>query len=155
METLPVDIPTTRGTYVVLLRLLKPRFIAVGRLGKFSFPPGWYAYVGSAMGPGGLAARVGRHYRRIKKKHWHIDYLRPGTRMVGVFVVADPARREHMWAQCLGEPPLSGQPIVGFGATDCNCKAHLYHFAWCPDPERMALVLEAQWISLNSGFRNR
>ncbi len=107
------------------------------------------------MGPGGLAARIGRHYRRRKKRHWHIDYLRPVTRMEGVFFVADKLRREHIWAQRLGEAPLSGQPIKGFGATDCSCTAHLYYFAKYPDACRMASILKARWIYLASGSKNR
>jgi len=155
MRTLPGDIPSARGTYVVLLRLKKRRSIAVGKLSGLDLLPGWYAYAGSAMGPGGLAARIGRHYRRRKKMHWHIDYLRPFTRMEGIFFVADQRRREHIWAQYLGKTPLSGQPINGFGATDCNCATHLYHFTSFPEPRIMASMLEAHWISLSLGPKNR
>lgn len=155
MGALPANIPSAHGTYVVLLRLNINRTITVGKLGRLDFKPGWYAYVGSAMGSGGLAARIGRHNRCIKKKHWHIDYLRPDTRIEGLCLVADPLRREHRWAQYLGKAPLSGEPIHGFGSTDCRCVAHLYHFATCPDPALMASTLEAQWIPLTMGSRNR
>lgn len=149
------DIPSAIGTYVVLLQLMQFKTITIGQLGRIDFLPGWYAYVGSAMGPGGLSARVGRHHRLRKKKHWHIDYLRPATRMEGLFVVTDPRRREHRWAQLIGEIPLSGQPVSGFGATDCQCGAHLFYYAQRPDPHFMASVLEARWIPLAKGARNQ
>jgi len=37
---------------------------------------GWYVYVGSALGPGGLAAKVGRHLGGRKMCRWHTAYLR-------------------------------------------------------------------------------
>ncbi|MCP3952032.1 MAG: GIY-YIG nuclease family protein, partial [Desulfobacterales bacterium] len=64
------------GTYALVMRLARPRTIPVGRLGPVIFKPGHYVYTGSALGPGGLAARIGRHLKPSKKFHWHIDYLR-------------------------------------------------------------------------------
>jgi len=60
---------------VLILRLPCPATVNVGRLGRVRFPAGWYAYVGSAYGPGGLAARISRHLRPSKPSHWHLDYL--------------------------------------------------------------------------------
>ena len=51
------------GTYALLLRLDKQERITVGKLGTFDFPVGYYLYVGSALGPGGLRARLARHRR--------------------------------------------------------------------------------------------
>ncbi|MGH8626698.1 MAG: DUF123 domain-containing protein [Gammaproteobacteria bacterium] len=44
-------------------------------MGKFTFVPGFYAYVGSACGHGGIRARVSHHLASIAQPHWHIDYL--------------------------------------------------------------------------------
>jgi Uri superfamily endonuclease len=65
-----------KGVYVLILYLPYRRTIQIGRLGKFNFSDGYYAYVGSAFGPGGLAARLSHHLRRSHKPRWHIDYLR-------------------------------------------------------------------------------
>ncbi len=46
-------VPVTRGSYLLVARLAYPAEIAVGRLGTSLFPAGWYAYAGSALGPGG------------------------------------------------------------------------------------------------------
>ena len=49
----------------------------MGALGRIELQAGTWLYVGSARGPGGLAARVGRHWRDGVPKHWHMDYLKP------------------------------------------------------------------------------
>jgi Uri superfamily endonuclease len=49
--------------------------LSVGRLGEFDLVPGFYAYVGSAFGLGGLRARIGHHPESTAEPHWHIDYL--------------------------------------------------------------------------------
>ena len=69
-------LPDQPGTYVLILRVFRPASVRVGRLGRFHFPAGWYAYVGSARGPGGLAARISRHLRSPKPSRWHVDHLR-------------------------------------------------------------------------------
>lgn len=51
------------GTYALLLKLDKQERITVGKLGTFDLPAGYYLYVGSALGPGGLRARLTRHRR--------------------------------------------------------------------------------------------
>jgi Uri superfamily endonuclease len=146
MKTLAVKISSAPGTYAVCLRLMAFRSIVIGKMGKIDFSAGWYVYVGSAMGPGGLAARIGRHCRVTKKKHWHIDYLRPATRMKGVFVSEDPVRREHEWARCLRTASIAGRPVSGFGSSDCRCVAHLFYFKTRPAPEILTSALKAQWV---------
>lgn len=141
MKTLPPH----PGTYVLMLSLSNSRRIAVGKLGTFHFSSGWYAYAGSAMGPGGLAARVGRHLQIRKKSHWHIDYLRASARLTDVFWAAGSIVKEHRWASRLGGMPLSGEPVKGFGCSDCRCDAHLYYYRQRPDPLLVAGHLSAQW----------
>src|ERR1017187_2023294 len=45
------------GTYVLVLRCSSNRTIRVGCLGSIRLRPGYYLYVGSGFGPGGLRAR--------------------------------------------------------------------------------------------------
>ncbi len=54
------------GTYALLLKLDRWERITVGKLGTFDFPAGYYLYVGSALGPGGLQARLAHHQRGSK-----------------------------------------------------------------------------------------
>lgn len=114
------------GTYVLLLSLAAA-LVRVGRLGEFAFPAGYYAYVGSALGPGGLQARIRRHMRPTKRKHWHIDYLLPHCTVVDVLVRRHDAshRLECEWAQALLTYPDARVIAPRFGASDCRCPAHL------------------------------
>jgi Uri superfamily endonuclease len=68
----------TGGTYTLVIELPETAQIRVGALGTNTFDPGWYAYVGSANGPGGFA-RVERHRELAAGerdvRHWHVDYL--------------------------------------------------------------------------------
>jgi len=61
-----------RGTYALLLELDQQTVITVGRLGTCSFPAGSYVYVGSALGSGGLSARLAHHRRPVKRFHYSI-----------------------------------------------------------------------------------
>jgi Uri superfamily endonuclease len=125
--------PDRPGTYVLILKLPRLATVSVGRLGRFQFPAGWYAYVGSAHGPGGLAARLARHLRSTKPLHWHVDYLRVYTRPVQVWYSVGTQKRECTWAQLLSRLSSASLPVPHFGASDCHCPAHLIHFAAPPD----------------------
>lgn len=126
-------VPDAPGTYVLILRLPTPVTISVGSLGAFSFPAGWYAYAGSARGPGGLAARVSRHRRASKKHHWHVDYLRSHAELIAVWYTTGPTRRECAWAEALSKLPGASVVTPRFGASDCRCATHLLRFASHPD----------------------
>ena len=45
------------GTYALVLAAIDRQTIQVGRLGAFDVRPGFYVYVASALGPGGLPVR--------------------------------------------------------------------------------------------------
>ena len=114
------------GTYALILRNYSKATIQIGRWGRICVKPGYYSYIGSAFGPGGLRARVSRHLRQEKRKHWHIDYLREFMEPVGVWYTHDRQRLEHIWAQSLSE--VDGLISThGFGCSDCNCDSHLFH----------------------------
>ena len=120
MEQLP-------GTYALILRAQEAHEVPVGRLGRLEVQPGWYVYVGSAFGPGGLRARVGRHLRGTGALHWHIDYLRRATIVEEVWYSLDPTPREHEWAQAFMCLPAVAVPLAGFGSSGCQCPAHLFY----------------------------
>lgn len=126
-------LPDQPGTYVLILKLPRPTSIGIGRLGHFPFPAGWYAYAGSAHGPGGLAARVSRHLRLTKPLRWHVDYLRAYARPVEAWYAIGTQKRECAWAQALSGLPGASIPAPRFGASDCRCPAHLIHFTAPPD----------------------
>jgi Uri superfamily endonuclease len=125
----PSDSP---GTYALILESAGYARVPVGRHGPLDLPPGVYAYVGSALGPGGLRARIARHLDPARPRHWHIDYLKRATRVVEVWYVVDPVRREHAWARAFGGISSASIPMPRFGSSDCTCPAHLFHFPTRP-----------------------
>jgi Uri superfamily endonuclease len=114
------------------LRCATAQTIVVGRLGRFDAQPGFYVYVGSAFGAGGLAARLGHHLGPARTLHWHIDYLRQAASIDEVWYACQDQRREHSWAQAMAAMPGAAIPLPGFGASDCTCPAHLFRFASAP-----------------------
>lgn len=118
-----------RGTYVLVIRLDAPREITVGRLGTYLFPAGYYLYVGSALGPGGLRARIARHLNRDgKKMRWHVDYLLAQARVEEVWVAKSRTRLECRWAKVLCQVEGAMPFVAGFGSSDCACLTHLIYF---------------------------
>ena len=129
-------VPAAPGTYALLLDLPRPARIGIGRLGCFRFERGCYVYVGSALGPGGLRARLRHHARHPDERgaspHWHVDYLRREARLLRVWFTEDGRRHEHEWARAAGSLGGAASPVHGFGASDCACVSHLFAFAAPP-----------------------
>ncbi len=119
------------GTYALLLYCGAERRVRIGRLGRLELKRGWYVYVGSAFGAGGLRARIEHHRRVALRPHWHIDYLRRWARVVGVRTAAG-VRCEHEWAEIIGRMQGAETPLRGFGSSDCGCEAHLFRFGERP-----------------------
>lgn len=119
------------GTYALILHNRRARTLSIGKTGLCTFPRGYYVYTGSAFGPGGLAARVGRHLKPQKSLRWHIDYLTTRLPVVRVWQTRHPDRQECIWAGHF--QTLGGKIIVpGFGASDCGCSSHLFLFEKMP-----------------------
>jgi Uri superfamily endonuclease len=131
------------GTYALILSCGFSRPISIGCRGELLTRPGAYLYVGSALGPGGLAARVGRHMRPAASHHWHIDYLRAAMPITAVWYTYDPTPREHQWAAIIQELSGAQIPLARFGASDCRCASHLFFFHEPPSPEVFAEALAA------------
>jgi Uri superfamily endonuclease len=124
-----------KGTYVIIAALEDEKNIRVGKLGTFCFQSGYYAYVGSAFGPGGLVARIGHHLRVAPKPHWHMDYFRKETLICEIWVLHDQKPLEHVFADSILRMDGSSVPARGFGCSDCRCISHLFHFCELPDQD--------------------
>jgi Uri superfamily endonuclease len=124
-----------KGTYILILQLIAPIGIKIGRLGTFDFQAGWYAYVGSAFGAGGLRGRLKHHLSAVNRPHWHVDYLRQNAVCKEIWYLASEITYEHDWAAALQSLPGAAIPAPGFGASDCHCKTHLIFFRDYPDFE--------------------
>lgn len=116
---------------MIIVHLPEDMKITIGKLGQIKFRSGYYAYVGSALGPGGIEARIERHKRR-HKKHWHIDYLLTEAHVVSAHAIKSRRRMECQIAEVLSERFSS---LPKFGCSDCRCSSHLFYSESIEDME--------------------
>lgn len=122
-----------KGTYILTIKVLHDTILIIGSLGEIFFPSGLYFYIGSAMAKTGastLLNRVKRHVLKAtnKKVHWHIDYLLNSeyAKVVRIFLIPSKERYECIIAQEMVKK--ADKYIPNFGASDCSCRSHLFHF---------------------------
>lgn len=135
---------TGKGTYILHMRLADPTEMPIGKLGIFTLAAGWYGYVGSAFG--GLRARLNHHLGTARRPHWHIDYLRQAAEISEIWYAVSPVRYEHQWANVLQNLTDAHVPIPRFGASDCDCPSHLFHFETALDFAEVGVVLGADVV---------
>ena len=115
--------PDCGGAYVLAMQFDRPVEFSFQRE-EHVLAPGFFIYSGSAYGPGGIRARLRRHFRRDKKLHWHVDRLTTVADSIHAIAVENGAECE-----IVGRLMLSGEflfPLEGFGSSDCtNCLSHL------------------------------
>lgn len=123
------------GIYLLEIYLSVSSKIEIGSKGRYEFPVGYYYYVGSAQR--NLKARLERHLRSNKKKHWHIDYLLDKGEITRYFCW--PLSRECECSLAKYLAALSGGEISipGFGSSDCSCNAHLIYFPFSLELEQI------------------
>ena len=132
------------GTYALILLSRSEEDIEVGRLGRLQLKPGFYVYVGSAFGPGGLKARISHHGNITERPRWHVDYLRAVTHPQGVWYAYDSVCREHQWAEVLARAKKASTPLEGFGSSDCSCISHLIFYHARPSGKSFSRKIHSQ-----------
>lgn len=111
------------GAYLLVLRLQSP--LSIQRPGAATLAAGWHVYVGSARGPGGVRARLRRHFRPHKRLHWHVDQLTTSA-ATEMFALAIPDGEECAIVRTLTGTEGFAHTVEGFGASDCrDCRSHL------------------------------
>lgn len=136
-----------KGTYALLIQLKNGTALAVGRLGEFYLPQGYYMYCGSALG--GLEARIKRHLRRDKQLHWHIDYLLQYAEVVDVWCIISNQRLECVLCDEARQLFDSVDIALGFGSSDCHCPSHLLYFNTKPSFELFKKRLRSGGFTLD------
>lgn len=113
-----------KGIYLLIISLKYSTCIRMGALGDLTFHAGLYAYVGS--GQNSIELRVARHQRKEKPLFWHIDYLlsNEAAKIIGVYYTDAQKRGECQIATLILEN--GGEPIAGFGCSDCKCLSHFF-----------------------------
>ncbi len=131
----PTIFESRPGTYALILSLATDAVIRVGRLGDLRLQPGFYVYVGSALVPGGVRARLAHHMCHAERPHWHIDYRRRHTTLEEIWFCYSRTSREHDWARCFAGMHAASMPLAGFGSSDCDCETRLFFFEKRPANE--------------------
>ncbi len=113
------------GVYVLLIRMNGVATLRHPVMGTLRLRRGYYAYVGRASK--GLRERLRRHLgMKIKKRHWHIDYL----------LEIAPAVEIWVYPLSVGECDIARELVRrggereglrGFGSSDCRCPGHLVY----------------------------
>jgi Uri superfamily endonuclease len=158
-----LPIPSAPGSYLLHLRLNRAQTLTIGKLGRFYFPAGDYVYAGSAHGPGGVRARLGRHLRGTGSPRWHIDYLRRAAQVMGYGYTlrgkaetktASALPYECLWSQSLAALPEAQIIVPGFGASDCcsGCRAHLVYLPRLEElPHLVNVATTGSWSEARRG----
>ncbi len=126
------------GTYLLVLHCRAHIVRQVGVLGPVALVPGLYLYIGSARR--GLAARLARHARSLKKHRWHIDYLLDGTALRLAEIWISGSLKECALAALIRQLPEVVLPQPGLGASDCRCRTHFYRYTGNPAALRHRLA---------------
>jgi len=124
-----MDLPEDKGTYILIAQVLQMKRLAIGSLGQFDIVPGFYAYVGSGFGSGGLRGRIQHHLESTAEPHWHIDYLLQVAVPVEVWFTTADRKLERHWADLMENAPGFRVPIPRFGASDYHRSraSHLFY----------------------------
>lgn len=124
-------IPALPGIYIIFIENLVDQNIIIGSIGLIHFKKGFFAYVGSALGGGGLRPRVERHLRKRKKIFWHLDYLTTNEHFEITTIVLIPTSNK---LECQInriiidklEKLNESETLKNFGSSDCKCHSHLH-----------------------------
>jgi len=133
------------GTYALILSSAVEKPINIGKLGILLVKPGFFVYVGSAFGPGGLKARIKHHLNHSSRPHWHLDYLCPALKLCEVWYTYDQTRREHQWATIHSQSKKGILPLPGFGSSDCRCRSHLFFYLSKPSGNHFRRKVRAEF----------
>jgi Uri superfamily endonuclease len=133
------------GTYTLILSSSIEKPVNVGKLGTLLLKPGFYVYVGSAFGPGGLKARIRHHLKLSSRPHWHLDYLSPTLRLCEIWYTYDQIHREHQWAEVHAQTRGARMPLPGFGSSDCRCPSHLFFYKSKPSGSHFRRKIRAHF----------
>ena len=118
------DASAAWGAYIMCLHLPSLVEIADPRLPISWLATGWYFYVGSARGSGGIRARLKRHFQADKRLHGHIDQLTANADQIAALALVDD--RECELVDKLLKSGRFSIPVAGFGSSDCRrCASRL------------------------------
>ncbi len=109
-------------SYILLIKSNKDLKLKIGKLEEVLLKKGYYVYVGSAP-LNKIFKRIQRHFLKVKKKFWHIDFI----------TTLKDTEIEKVWISEKKECEVSKEFLEKLnlkvvkeklGASDCKCKTH-------------------------------
>lgn len=140
----PFSLTGIKGCYILEFSLKRHQHLKL-RSRSYDLSPGYYYYSGSAFGPGGLRARIRRHFRTDKVVHWNVDYLRNVSEITAVYYSPGNRENEHIAAGFFLQKPEEYLPIAHFGSSDCSCFTHLFFSQHSKQIERLFNFSEVRY----------
>jgi Uri superfamily endonuclease len=140
-------IPILPGAYGIVVRLQEPVRLEIGKFGRVELSNGLYFYGGSAYGPGGLKARLGRHIRAKKSLHWHIDHVTSRGKFVALGMLENGNECDLVAAAIAREG--AAFPVPSFGSSDCQtCISHMVNLKRASDITKIfdAAKADESWL---------
>lgn len=135
------ELNAERGAYLLLIELSCPVRLRSRTIEHRVLVPGDYVYAGSAWGSGGIKARVERHLKRRKCRHWHVDEVTEVAE--SIHPIAVPGGHECDLVQLLLTTGQFSVPVKGFGSSDCSrCDSHFLAAGQAAQLERQAQEID-------------
>ncbi len=124
-------------SYILLLNVRRDCKVNVGSLGFLDISKGYYIYVGSAKR--NTFHRLMRHFARVKKLRWHIDYLTShkyvSTELALILVNIDEKDVAKLFSSKF-------KSVKGFGSSDDRINvSHLFYIGEFKDSYEVLLKL--------------
>ncbi|MFX0133569.1 MAG: DUF123 domain-containing protein [Candidatus Hodarchaeota archaeon] len=123
----------TKGIYALIIIIKENITLKIGKNRNYNFLPGYYIYIGSALGKfsTNIENRLRRHFSNNKKVFWHIDYLlnTPEVTPIKAFY-AETAQKKECELSSRLKNYSDSDLFKDFGNSDCKarCKTHLFYF---------------------------
>ncbi len=121
-----MDLPDRSGTYILIVRVEQAIHVTLGRLGDFELVPGYYLYVGSACGEGGIRDQIDLYRQFPHEPTSHVDILLSHAELVEVWYSESNRRLAGEWAELLATVPGLRQPLRRFGSSEYH-RSHINH----------------------------
>jgi Uri superfamily endonuclease len=146
-----VYIPDEFGSYIIVGELSEESCLNSGPFCGQLLPIGYYFYTGSAFGPGGLKARIGRHLKKGIRKFWHFDHFKEIIKIQEIwYSILSSTNLECQFIKKFQSLGSASFPILKFGSSDCHfgCPAHLVRFSLETEVKNIYFHMESGDFSL-------
>ena len=143
-------------SYVILIKCERPVFLSIKSLNNPRLEEGIYIYLGSANLSNPMK-RVLRHFKKVKRLRWHIDYLTSSCTALASLLIKGLAEKDlynsllSISTEALSDADLLIKPSIGkFGASDSiGHKTHLFKVV----RERDIYAITTELLKVFSGIK--